>query len=263
MLEANLVAPNGTALTLNTYTDPEYFKAVRGGGGSAWGVITSVTYRTHPLPTHMQAVAMQANATTETALRELYEKILPLIPDITKAGYTGYATLKGQLGFIFNQANATNATYEATFGPFNEIQDIEGAEVLLAPPFEFPTWLDYGQYFLTDPNIATNIQDASRLLTPHVLKNKTKELIDLIFDFPELGPGFNFMGAVNPVKRNETSVHPVWAESVGVFSMGIDWPDDASEAEKSRLRKMLVEASLRLEEIVGGDGGTYLNEANP
>jgi hypothetical protein len=264
LLEADVVAPNGTFVTLNAFTDSDYFWALRGGGGSAWGVIASVTYRTHPLPTHIQAVLIQANATTNATLRALYERMLPLIPDIAKAGYTGYADLTSQLGFIFNQANATNSTFESTFAPFNrELQDIEGTQVLIAPPMPFPTWLDYGEYFLTDPNIATNIQDASRLLTPLVLKNKAKELVDLIFDFPELGPGFNFIGMVNVDKRDETSVHSTWKESVALFSLSVNWPDDASEAEKKRLKKMLVEASLKLEHIVGEGSGTYLNEANP
>jgi hypothetical protein len=263
LLEAHLVAPNGSAVTLNAYTDPEYFKALRGGAGSAWGAITSVTYRTHPLPTHIQVFAMQANASTPKVLRALYEKILPLIPDVAKAGYTGYAITDGPLGFIFLQPNATNETFASTFAPFNDIRDIDGAEVALTPALDFPTFLDYGTYFLNDPNIAINVQDASRLLTPHVLKTKTKELVDLIFDFPELGSGFNFIGAVNPAKRDETSVHPVWKESVGVFSLAADWPDDASDAEKTRLKKMLVKASLRLEEIIGKEGGTYVNEANP
>jgi hypothetical protein len=250
-------------LTLNAYTDPDYFWALRGGGGSAWGVITSVTYRTHPLPTQIQAVAFQANASSEATLRTICERVLSLLPDVANAGYTGYATLSGSIGFIFNQANATDETYHSTFGPWQSLSEIEGVSAGLTPPLPFPTWLDYGQYFLTDPNIATNVQDASRLLTASVLKNKTRELVDLILDFPELGPGFNFIGAVNPAKRKETSVHPVWGESVGVFSLGVDWPDDASEAEKTRLRRILVEASLRLEEIAGEDGGTYFNEANP
>lgn len=29
------------------YTDPDYFWAVRGGGGIAWGVVTNITYMTH------------------------------------------------------------------------------------------------------------------------------------------------------------------------------------------------------------------------
>ena len=43
----------------------------------------------------------------------------------------------------------------------------------------------------------------------------------------------------------------------------MDWANRASVAEKTRLRKQLVQASLDLEEIVGSDGGTYINEANP
>lgn len=119
-------------------------------------------------------MGIQANASTPKALRALYVKILSLSPDIAKAGYTGYATLDGTFGFLFLQPNATNKTYASTFAPFNEIRNIDGAEILFTPPLEFPTWLDYGKYFLTDPHIATNVQDASRLLNPRVSKSKTK-----------------------------------------------------------------------------------------
>lgn len=33
-----IVSADGEHRVLNTYTDPDYFWAVRGGGGSAWGV---------------------------------------------------------------------------------------------------------------------------------------------------------------------------------------------------------------------------------
>ena len=45
--------------------------------------------------------------------------------------------------------------------------------------------------------------------------------------------------------------------------MGIDWPNDATAAEKKRKQQRLVEVSLELEKIVGPQGGTYVNEANP
>jgi hypothetical protein len=38
LLEATLVNAKGEHLTINQYTDPDYFYAIRGGGGSAWGV---------------------------------------------------------------------------------------------------------------------------------------------------------------------------------------------------------------------------------
>lgn len=47
------------------------------------------------------------------------------------------------------------------------------------------------------------------------------------------------------------------------MSFGIDWPNNATAAEKKRRRQELVEVSLKMGEIVGSDGGTYINEANP
>lgn len=47
------------------------------------------------------------------------------------------------------------------------------------------------------------------------------------------------------------------------MSYGIDWPNNATDAEKKQHKQQLVEISLELEKIVGSDGGTYVNEANP
>lgn len=47
------------------------------------------------------------------------------------------------------------------------------------------------------------------------------------------------------------------------MSFGVDWPNNATNAEKKRRKQKLVEVSLELGKIVGPDGGTYVNEANP
>ena len=47
------------------------------------------------------------------------------------------------------------------------------------------------------------------------------------------------------------------------MSYGIDWPNNATDAEKKQRKQNLVDISLELEKIVGLDGGTYVNEANP
>lgn len=47
------------------------------------------------------------------------------------------------------------------------------------------------------------------------------------------------------------------------MSFGIDWPNNATTAEKKRRKQELVKVSLKMGEIVGSDGGTYINEANP
>ena len=71
------------------------------------------------------------------------------------------------------------------------------------------------------------------------------------------------VGKVNPAERDETSVHPIWKDSRAIFSISGDWADDAPEEEKRKIKKDLVDISGRLGKIVGENGGTYINEANP
>ena len=154
-------------------------------------VVTSVTYKTHPNPSHIQVALAQFNVTDNSTYRTVLQKSLAAIPGVTGAGYTGYGDLTGSFGGIFIQPNATNETFASAFAPFYEISklpNVSGQVVKL----DFPTWMDYCNVFLQDPGIATNTIDASRLLTADVMINHNKELVELIMDYPNLEPGFNF-----------------------------------------------------------------------
>eukprot|EP00299_Pterocystis_sp_00344_P006820 c1897_g1_i1.p1 GENE.c1897_g1_i1~~c1897_g1_i1.p1 ORF type:complete len:679 (-),score=152.43 c1897_g1_i1:41-2077(-) len=50
ILEADIVIANGDLLTVNRKHHSDLFWALLGGGGSTWGVITSITVRTHLTP---------------------------------------------------------------------------------------------------------------------------------------------------------------------------------------------------------------------
>lgn len=41
LLEASIVSADGQHRVVNAFSDPDYFWAIRGGGGSAWGVCHS------------------------------------------------------------------------------------------------------------------------------------------------------------------------------------------------------------------------------
>jgi hypothetical protein len=71
------------------------------------------------------------------------------------------------------------------------------------------------------------------------------------------------VGKVNSAERDNTAVHPVWKDSRALLAIGTDWPDDAPAEEKLRKKTEAVRVSKRLGQIVGPDGGTYVNEANP
>ena len=47
------------------------------------------------------------------------------------------------------------------------------------------------------------------------------------------------------------------------MSFGVDWSNQASDAEKKHQEERLVEISNELQRIAEPDSGTYINEANP
>jgi FAD/FMN-containing dehydrogenase len=50
LLEAEIVTADGVVRTANACTNPDLFRAIKGGGGGSWGVVTKLTLRTHELP---------------------------------------------------------------------------------------------------------------------------------------------------------------------------------------------------------------------
>jgi len=50
IVEVELVTAKGKVLVANSVNNTDLFWALRGGGGSVWGVITSITLKTHPNP---------------------------------------------------------------------------------------------------------------------------------------------------------------------------------------------------------------------
>jgi ribonuclease T2 len=50
IVEADVVTAEGKILTVNNSTNQDLYIALRGGGGSTWGVVTSITIKTYPIP---------------------------------------------------------------------------------------------------------------------------------------------------------------------------------------------------------------------
>ncbi|KAB8275188.1 hypothetical protein BDV30DRAFT_247912 [Aspergillus minisclerotigenes] len=239
---------------------PDYFWAVRGGGGSAWGVVTSVTYKTHPVPQNLTMGVVQLNATSESSFKQVIAESVKLLPAVTEAGYTGYGTIENGFAAIFLKPNSTIADFNQTFAPFFNLSRLRGIQGAVAA---YPsTWDGYLKTILQDPNIGTNIQDTSRLLTNEVIQESADDLAEFIVDNKQ-GAGFNFIGKVNNNERDNTAVHDVWKHSHGLLSVSVNWADTATDSEKEAKRQQTVQLSKRLTEIVGSEGGTYVNEANP
>ena len=50
ILEVDIVTADGNLITVNAKNNSDLFFALRGGGGSTWGVITAITFNAHLIP---------------------------------------------------------------------------------------------------------------------------------------------------------------------------------------------------------------------
>ena len=120
VLEITIVTADGSHVVANQYLNQDLFWALRGGGGGTWGVVTSVTYKTHP-STSFSAALFMANSTNANSTQKLVAEIIRLTPSLVEQGYGGYGAMAiDQIQFLFLSPNVTLEQTNATFHPFVE-----------------------------------------------------------------------------------------------------------------------------------------------
>ena len=120
VLEITIVTADGNHVTANSYHNQDLFWALRGGGGGTWGVVTSVTYKTHP-STSFFGASLTVNSTNVNSTQNLVTEIIRLIPSLVEQGYGGYGdAFPEQVEFIFLSPNVTAKQNNATFLPLFE-----------------------------------------------------------------------------------------------------------------------------------------------
>ena len=93
LLQAKVVTADGKVLIANSCQNKNLFWALRGGGGS-FGVVTQMTYRTYPLPSHLGVVTGKIKAKNASAYRKLLSYFLTFFYNNLDNEYSG-----GQVSF--------------------------------------------------------------------------------------------------------------------------------------------------------------------
>ena len=111
---------DGNHVIANPYQNEDLFWALRGGGGGTWGVVTSVTYKTHP-STPLSSASLFVNSTNANSTQNLLAEIIRLTPSLAEQGYGGYGVASAsQIILLFTSPDVTIEQTQATFLPLFE-----------------------------------------------------------------------------------------------------------------------------------------------
>ncbi|KAG8924386.1 hypothetical protein FRC02_010463 [Tulasnella sp. 418] len=209
ILQFTLITPDGKSRVANEYSDKELFWGLRGGGGSAWGVILSVTYKTHPPLKNALGGLFIFTATTPDDAFAFNTAAFAALPKIADQGVNGYLSVRGNIFGL------------AVFQPDSGVDpentgDFTLANSTVAPLLEYATshpnagtvtllWKKHASFFdwfnftISDVSIGENTWFGSRLISRETLTNSPEKLADL-FRVERFGAFINF-GETNSHSR--------------------------------------------------------------
>ncbi|QRV75610.1 FAD-binding domain protein [Ceratobasidium sp. AG-Ba] len=112
-LQCTVVKADGVTVKANVCYNKDRFMGATWGGGSTWGVLLDVTYKTHP-PTSLVTVPISLNTTDSQKLKEFTEVFFRALPNITDKGIRGYVSWVLPVGFSFFVIHANSSGIAAT-----------------------------------------------------------------------------------------------------------------------------------------------------
>ncbi|KAF2703716.1 FAD-binding domain-containing protein [Pleomassaria siparia CBS 279.74] len=247
IVELTAVLPNGTHVTITDITSPELFWVFRGGGGAAFGVVTSMTVKAQPkiyATVSTWGFSTGPNVTNATFWKrvEAYIEYVLAIGDAGSQAFAGVSPASG--GFALNiyshvAPNKTIAGCDAFMSPFFSKLDTLG--------------LSYQK------NTTFHISYLSRWQHPKLFKDTLSALQKIT----DLGYGFIFYAQRNVASPGVTNaINPAYRTSSAFLMVSEGWTQNPTAAEVSRRRYVITKVLVPILKSVTPGSGTHMNEAD-
>ncbi|PSS36768.1 hypothetical protein PHLCEN_2v1399 [Hermanssonia centrifuga] len=288
-IEITVVTSSGAYLITNQFQNPDLFWALRGGGGGTYGIVTSVTYQTHPstpliaafFSTHVNTTVNNASASTPSpVLNQLFTEFVRVTPALSDGGWAGYATIvpgpptnAPSLRFFYiapdiswEVANATLNLFFAFAQNLSAHSSVEnGGALSIDVATSFPVDSFYSLYELIFTNetgqVGAPVEIASRLLPRKLIEDDYHKVADTILSLPF--PDFFLLGggAVSKVKPSSAGLNPAWREALIHTVVASTWQEGASADEINGALNNLKQYVTTLHDLAPSSGA-YFNEAS-
>lgn len=273
VLSLEVVLPDGSFVSVDEASHPDLFFALRGGGGSTLGVVTSVAIRAYP---DVSITALTYSFGTGVPEETFWSAIdefwtyFTVWPDL---GIWSYFTISctDTVDCVLSMApqlaiNMTQSEFETHMAPF--FANLTALGINVTTTFtEYAGYLDmfdgvwptststcnYWYFHSTSRLFPKSNWDNSTILAHQsaVIRNTTQTRGQFI--------GYNVRPATNTAVNQDNAVNPAWRETLMFAQTNVVYGANDTLEDIADANKEMVEALQTWRDITPG---TYLNEAD-
>ncbi|PGH17040.1 hypothetical protein AJ79_01424 [Helicocarpus griseus UAMH5409] len=275
VLAFEVVTPDGQFVTANFTHNSDLFWALRGGGGSTFGVATSVTVKAFlDFPTTVSRFTFStADVTNETFWAGVRTYFDYFITNADAGTYSYFRILPsdpeaGQVTFRMVPFLAPNKTLEEThaildpwFARLNDLGIVFDPHIKHYDSF-YPAW---DESFPLEAVQQVNVSSGSRLFpranfADEGLLNKTFDEIRKSVETNHVVLAFN-MKMISPDNR-DNAVNPAWRQNVLFAIQSVRWSLNATVEEIWETRRGFTFGDMQRWRDISPGAGSYLAEAD-
>jgi len=281
IVSVDLVAANGDLVHASSDENSDLLWALRGGGGGAFGIVTSIALRLHPAPTQMVSVSCTwpmskgGKRVGESIIADWHSRVMPALPDEwqtysvamksplgPKAPGWNYLTMNG----LFNVEGLYNGPWSESM--LNSIDDLlqlgkeEQLSCQLSNFSSFKLWHDQA-WFASEGPIDFRVKLASSFAQPNFdSEAHAKLLMDTVIPLPAQAINMMFgvqLGGKIWRPDSDTSISPDFRNGLFFQENDADWNFPWADKEQMSWASEVGDAFAALP----GFSGTYVNEIDP
>lgn len=276
ILEITVVLPNASHVTANSYLNPDLFWALRGGGGPSFGIVTSITYKTHPNPRYTAAfyIAIANSSYSYHRLLSLWSEYHVEFADAGWAGTWPFGNSTLSLTLLAQGTPPYNPSADSVLEAFySSSRDINGVEVRLSISVPYPSfyaWF-YDNLVNGSAGFGTNYASVNQggiplavsswLLPRDVFISNASYLAGIYANWPSADPFLVGGGAVSQVDPDSSSVTPAWRTTISDIVLTTTWQEGSNLSVIQAARQSVHDQLQPLRELAPVPaGGQYINE---
>ncbi|KAM3081000.1 hypothetical protein ACMFMG_004959 [Clarireedia jacksonii] len=284
LLEAQVVLTNGEKVLASPNENSDLFRALRGGGGGTYGIVTSAKIKAYPDSRYTaQALYIAPLGASEDALAAFMEAVALVyeaLPTLNDGGLNGYGTwtaysvptaMNASLAYSFGAKDKTVQELEELFQPtLEKLLAYNGTALIIF--VSYTTYESYWDYYSSTSgvNSAATADSAlvSRLFTKDNLSNGTAlhKMLNITAGTASEGTvnGFCLVGGGAVLNTNDpfSGVNPAWRKTYVLQYCGRGWPNTANYATVTAVHQDITYQKGGALREFAPDTGAYMSETD-